>query len=133
MIATLKNLPWQRLIKFVITGGSALLLDLGVYYLLTRYANLPYLLSRTISLGLAFGWNFSLNRYWTFQAQGGRVSQQAIRFVIVMTATSLLSLALMRLGVSVLRLNDILVLLTVSVLITAINFTAHQFWSYRNG
>lgn len=127
----LQQLPWQRIIKFGLVGGSALALDFLVYYALTRFGHVPYLAGRAISIACAFSWNFTLNRNWTFQAQAGQVKQQASRFVIIMTLTSFLNLGLMRIGVSVLGWNDLLVIAVVSLLIMGINFFAHQFWSYN--
>lgn len=133
MIQTLiAKIPWKRLIKFGLVGGSAFAIDFVIYFLLTRYAHVPYLASRMVSIACAFGWNFTLNRNWTFEAKAGSVKKQAPRFVIVMTATSLLNLALMRFGVSTLHLNDLLVLVGVSILIMGVNFLAHQFWSYKS-
>lgn len=63
--------------KFVITGGVALTIDVAIYYALTRYGGVYYLLARTLSLGVAILWNFSINRYWTFQATEGGVGRQA--------------------------------------------------------
>lgn len=131
MTPILKNLPWNRIFKFAVTGGLAFAIDFGIYLGLTRIGHLPYLLSRSISISLAMIWNFTLNRYWTFQAHTGQVSRQIARFTIVMVSTSLLSLALMRVGVTNLHLNDLLVLIVVSLLIMAVNFTAHQQWSYK--
>ncbi|MEK7181937.1 MAG: GtrA family protein [Patescibacteria group bacterium] len=116
--------------KFGITGGSALAIDVAIYYVLTRYGHVPYLLSRTISLGVAIFWNFSLNRHWTFRATLGKVQQQFPRFLAVIVMTSLLNLLLMKIGVSYLHLHDLLVIFLVSALITFINFFAHYFWSY---
>lgn len=128
--AALRRIPWAKLVRFVITGGTALALDLVIYLALTRLAGVPYLLARTISLSAAFGWNFTLNRVWTFRAQGGSAKRQAVRFVIVMTTTSLLQLGLMHVGVAVLHLPDLLVIGAVVVMITLINFFAHQVWTY---
>lgn len=128
--SSMKCLPWQRLFRFVITGGSALAIDVAIYFVLTRFGEVNYLVSRTVSLGVAIVWSFSINRYWTFEATAGRVRKQAMRFFIVIISTSLLSLGLMHLGVSSFHLNDILVLLSVSVFTTLINFSAHYFWSY---
>lgn len=132
MLQELLNRPIVRhFLKFAVIGGSSLLLDLGIYFVLTRYGHLPYLGGRAISLALAMVWNFTLNRSWTFRAQSGHVGTQASRFIIVMTITSLLNLLLMRVGVRYLHLNDILALLLVSMLITLVNFFAHRNWSYR--
>ncbi len=130
-LPTMKKFPWARLIKFAIVGGIAFAIDFAIYLLLTRMLHVPYLLSRCFSIGAAMAWNFSLNRTWTFQAQSGKMSRQAARFTVVMVITSGLNLGLMRLGVSTLHLNDLLVLVAVSLLIMLVNFCAHHFWSYR--
>lgn len=125
-----EKIPWQRLVKFIITGGVALLIDVVIYFILTRYFDIYYLLSRAISLGIAIVWNFTVNRFWTFQATSGKIRGQALRFLTVIISTSLLSLGLMHIGVSLLYLDDLFVLLTVAVITTLINFSAHSFWSY---
>jgi putative flippase GtrA len=128
----IQKLPWQRLIKFAITGGSAFVIDFSMYYILTRFGHLHFITSRILSIGAALYWNFTLNRRWTFRAQTGRVTQQAPRFLLVMAATSVLNLGLMRIGVSTLHFHDLTVMVFVSLFIMGINFILHQFWSYRS-
>jgi dolichol-phosphate mannosyltransferase len=105
---------------------------MAIYVFLTRYLHVSYLPSRAFSLSIAVVWNFTLNRSWTFQATAGRVGVQAPRFLLVIVCTSILNLALMRFGVSVLHMYDLLVIFIVAVLITSINFSAHLFWSYAS-
>ncbi len=128
---SISKLPFWRLIKFAITGGSALLLDMGLYMLFTRVFGLPYITSRALSLSIAVIWNFTLNRQWTFQATSEKVRYQAPRFVLVLISTSILNLALMKFGITVLHLYDLLVIIVNSVLIMFINFYAHALWSYK--
>jgi putative flippase GtrA len=71
MISRIQALPWHRLIKFAITGGTAFAIDFSIYFVLTRFFHVPYLVSRTFSIGAAFTWNFLLNRNWTFRATEG--------------------------------------------------------------
>jgi putative flippase GtrA len=128
----MERIPLIRLMKFAITGGSALVIDVAIYFVLTRFLSIPYLVSRTVSLTVAIFWNFTLNRYWTFQAVDGNVGRQFSRFLIVIVSTSALNLALMRIGVSYLHLYDLLVIGIISVLIMMINFFAHSLWSYAD-
>ena len=125
-----EKFPPRRLLKFIITGGIALAIDMVLYYMLTRYGHIHYLVSRALSLCVAIVWNFSINRLWTFRAVSGGVMNQASRFLTVIVLTSCLSLALMHVGVSSLHLNDLLVLIVISGFITLFNFTAHSLWSY---
>lgn len=131
MIDTLRALPWRRFIKFAITGGTAFAIDFSIYFVLTRFAHVPYIGARAISIAMAFTWNFLLNRYWTFRATEGKIVRQASRFVTVMTVTSLLNLGLMHIGVDYLHFNDLLVIIVVSLLIMGVNYMAHQLWSYK--
>ncbi len=128
----IEKFPFQRLVKFIVTGGIALLIDVAIYFMLTRYGDIYYLLSRTISLSVAIVWNFSINRIWTFQATSGKVTTQVPRFLVVIFSTSILSLFLMHLGVSYLHLNDLFVIIIVAIITTVINFSAHSFWSYAS-
>lgn len=127
----INKFPLRRFAKYIITGGTALAIDFSIYYLLTRLGHTPYLLSRAISLAIAMIWNFSLNRNWTFQATKGKLSQQAVKFLVVMVSTSIFSLLLMRIGVSILHFNDLFVILAVTIITTLFNFSAHLLWSYK--
>lgn len=130
-VSITQKVPWWKLTKFILTGGVALAIDVAIYYALTRYGGIYYLLARTFSLSVAILWNFSINRYWTFQATEGKVSRQALRFILVILSTSLLSLGMMKVGVSILHFHDLSVLLVVSAITTLINFSAHSLWSYK--
>lgn len=126
----LDKFPPQRLLRFIVTGGTALAIDMAIYFVLTRYGHLYYLWSRVISLAVAIIWNFTVNRQWTFRAVSGDVMIQVSRFLAVILVTSLANLMLMHVGISYLHLNDLFVLVFVSGFITIFNFTAHSFWSY---
>lgn len=128
----LYGFQWRRLIRFAIIGGFALAIDLAIYLTLTRFFHMPYILSRVTSLGIAIVWNFTLNRAWTFEATTESVRKQAPRFLFVLLCTSILNLALMKFGVSVLHIYDIVVIFIVSFLIMMINFSAHYLWSYKS-
>lgn len=127
----LYHFPLRRFLKFAITGGSALAIDMAVYILCTRKLGIPYIPSRALSLAVAVVWSFTLNRQWTFRATAGNIRQQAPRFLAVLVCTSIINLALMKFGITVLRLYDIAVILINSVIIVFINFYAHALWSYK--
>lgn len=55
------------LFKYVVSGGSAACVNLGVLYLLTEYGKLHYLQSAVISFICAFFVSFLLQKFWTFR------------------------------------------------------------------
>jgi putative flippase GtrA len=57
---------YARTLKFLISGGSAAVVDLGCLYVLTEVFDLWYLLSAVLAFVLAFGVSFTLQKFWTF-------------------------------------------------------------------
>ena len=52
--------------KYIVSGGSAACVNLGVLYLLTEYAGVHYLQSAILSFIAAFFVSFLLQKFWTF-------------------------------------------------------------------
>lgn len=53
--------------KFLVSGGVATLVNLGVLYALTEFAGWHYLLSAVVAFAVAFCFSFSLQKFWTFR------------------------------------------------------------------
>jgi len=59
----LKN---HRLARYILVGGSTFVLDFSMLFLLHGQAGLSLGLAVSIAYWLSIGYNFSLNRTWTF-------------------------------------------------------------------
>jgi putative flippase GtrA len=73
-----------RVARFILSGGTAAVVDLGLLYFFTEEFGLHYLTSATLAFIAAFGVSFVLQKFWTFQdASTDRVHVQAsLSFVI---------------------------------------------------
>ena len=60
-----------RFLKFCIVGGSGVIVNMGLLWLLTEIAGLYYLISSAISIETSIITNFILNDYWTWKDVGG--------------------------------------------------------------
>ncbi|MFZ2500428.1 MAG: GtrA family protein [Minisyncoccia bacterium] len=58
---------YYRLFKYLVSGGSAAVVNLGTLYVLTEFAHFHYLLSATLSFAAAFFVSFLLQKFWTFK------------------------------------------------------------------
>jgi putative flippase GtrA len=58
---------FHALFKYVVSGGSSAVVNVGVLYLLTEYAHIHYLVSAVISFVFGFFISFLLQKFWTFQ------------------------------------------------------------------
>ncbi|OGY27038.1 MAG: hypothetical protein A2Z42_04050 [Candidatus Woykebacteria bacterium RBG_19FT_COMBO_43_10] len=56
----------RTLWRFVTVGTSGTLVDYSLFFVLTRYFNLPALVANPISVETAIIWNFTWNNLWTF-------------------------------------------------------------------
>jgi len=60
-----------RFLKFCIVGGSGVIVNMGLLWLLTEIVGLYYLISSAISIETSIVTNFILNDYWTWKDVGG--------------------------------------------------------------
>src|ERR1700712_4684859 len=99
MIMLNRFLPakFHSLFRYLVIGGSAFLLDLGLLIALHSIFSVPVYLAATCSYIAALCYNFLLNRSWTFGAKGNLNIHIALYSVLVVInyAVTLLLLALL--------------------------------------
>ncbi|MCK9581780.1 MAG: GtrA family protein, partial [Methanoregula sp.] len=57
---------WHRLIAFNIISAGGVLINLGIFYGLTRWFGVWYILAQLVGILVAFSWNFFVNRRFTW-------------------------------------------------------------------
>ena len=57
----------SKAIRFIVSGGTAAVVHLGMLYVLAEYAHIWYLISSGIAFILAFAVSFAMQKYWTFK------------------------------------------------------------------
>ena len=88
----------RQFVRYLVTGVASFLLEYAIFYLLLKVWAWWYLLANTLAYLLVFGFNFLLNRLWTFQSAGD-IKRQACLYAIL-------------LGFNLLMTNLVLYLLT---------------------
>lgn len=61
------HLAGLQIARFIVSGLTALVINLSVLYILTEYVHMWYLLSSMFSFVVAFAANFIMQKYWTFR------------------------------------------------------------------
>ncbi len=74
------------LFKYIISGGSAAVVNLGLLYVFTDLLHIWYLLSAILSFLIAFGISFGLQKFWTFQdmSREGMHKQASIYMLVAL-------------------------------------------------
>lgn len=73
-----------KIVRYVISGGTAAVIDLSFLYLFVEYLKIWYLLSAVIAFLIAFTISFTLQKFWTFKDKSvERMHTQATLYLIV--------------------------------------------------
>ena len=127
----LKKFPvLKQVIKFGIVGVSNILVDVLVYWLLTRFGHLYYILAATVSFLAANIWSYFWNRRWTFHDDNRAIVRQYLKFLAANIVAILLNLGVLFVLVDFLRLDDIIAKITASIVVGLINFTLNKKWAF---
>ena len=122
---------WEQLFKFCVVGASGYAVNLAVYTLLLRGADLHYAPAAVGSFLVAVTNNYWWNRHWTFRGQRGHVVFQGLRFFVVSTIALAANLVVLHLLVTV-GLGEVLAQAIAIMLVTPVNFIGNKLWSFRH-
>lgn len=123
----------EEFIKFGIVGGSGVLVNMGLLYLLTRFLSVPLEIASPIAIWISILTNFSLNNLWTFKERNTHVPfwSRLFRYHLVSGVAGLVNYLTLLLLVKFLGMNDMLANLIGIGLGTIINFTMNSLWTWR--
>jgi putative flippase GtrA len=129
-VALRRRENWTQLAKFCAVGLSGYAVNLVVFSLLLKRADLHYVLAATGSFLVAASSNYTLNRLWTFRRQRGHAGTQGLRFftvsALVYGANLLILTLLVHAGV-----GEVVAQAIAIVLVTPLNFAGNKLWSFR--
>ena len=80
-VLIVETTDWKiQLFSYVIVGGFSFLIDYGLLYFLTEYANFYYILSASISFIVGLIVNYILSTKWIFRKS--RLKNTVLEFII---------------------------------------------------
>lgn len=70
-----------KFVKFCIVGGSGVIIDFSVTYLLKEILRINKYIANSVGFILAASSNYLLNRIWTFESSDPAIAQQYMLFL----------------------------------------------------
>jgi len=126
-----KKLP--KIVRYIISGGSAASVNILFLFLLTHFFGLWYLLSSVIAFMIAFMVSFSLQKFWTFEdASTDAIHKQAGIYFFIITINLLLNTLLMYFFVDFVKIQYILSQIITGGLIACVSFFAYKKFVFKN-
>ena len=123
----------EDFMKYSLVGVSGVFVNLGLYFLLTRYYEISELVAPLIAIESALISNFILNNFWTF---GKRITQSRIRvkfvkFHLVSGFSALINYSAFLTLFLVFGLYDILANLIGIGLAAVVNYLINSNWTWK--
>jgi dolichol-phosphate mannosyltransferase len=125
-IVTLGFAPYARIIRFVIVGATAALLNVLVLYALTNWFGIWYIASEIVAFIIALCYNFTLQKFWTFENRHGKATRQGFSFIVLNVFNLFLNTAILYCMVEFFGLWYIL-----AQLITSLVIACESYFLYR--
>lgn len=122
------NIKKKELIRFCITGCSAVIIDLAIYYLLTNFYSLSF--SKIISFLSGTVFSFFLNKFWTFEKKSNSINQ-GIKFFTLYTMTLLGNVFVNFFIFNYIYPSKFLAFLCATGTSTILNFIGQKWWVFK--
>jgi len=121
-------------IKFLLVGGTGVVVNLGFFTMLLKMGINKYLAS-PIAIQVSIVSNFLLNNYWTFRSRNTADSIQVrgVKFNLVSLASLAISyLAFILLSVAFPHVHPALVQFLGIIPATLVNYLGNSYWTFRH-
>ena len=114
-------------------GLSGVIVNLGVYYYLTRFISFPITLSSPLAIEASIISNFFLNNFWTFKTRPTKQSLQIrmLNFHLVAGVAGIINYLLFLALVYLVNIYDILAVVLGITMGIIFNYAGNSLWTFR--
>ena len=123
----------KEFLKFAVVGGSGVLVNMGFFFVFTRYAGIRIEVASPMAIEISILTNFFLNNAWTFRKRDTKVgfTGRILRYHLVTAVAGLINYLTLLLLAKVFGMHDMVANLIGIVLGTFINFFLNSLWTWR--
>ena len=116
----------NQILKFGVVGVIAFLIDYGLLYILTEYANIYYLISSIISFTVSLIFNYILSIKWVFDVTKKQTYKEVIVFVVLSVIGLGINQLVMYLGSDIMHIYYMLTKLVATAIVMVWNFITRK-------
>lgn len=123
----------EEFIKFAFVGGSGVLVNMGLLFMLTRYFDIRLEIASPIAIEVSILSNFSLNNLWTFRKRDTHVPfrTRIFRYHLVTGLAGLVNYGVLLLLVNSFGLHDLISNLIGILIGTVITYSLNSLWTWN--
>jgi len=121
----------NRFLKYLGTGGTATLVDVGIFTLLSRVLGLWYVLAFAGGVSAGLVTNFLLSRQFVFGVHWQNSFKQFLVFTVVALNGIILNLVFLQVFVNMFHWDPIMARIISAGVVVGVSFMGHSLFSFR--
>jgi dolichol-phosphate mannosyltransferase len=123
----------EEFIKFGIVGGSGVLVNMGLLFILTRLLQVRLEIASPIAIEVSILSNFFLNNLWTFRKRNTHIPfwSRLLRYHLVTGLAGIVNYLVLLLLVHKFGMHDMISNLIGIMIGTVINYSLNSLWTWR--
>ncbi|MBU4142565.1 GtrA family protein [Patescibacteria group bacterium] len=122
----------KEIVKFIISGGTAALTNLSLFYFFTDILGIWYLLSSVLSFVVSFFVSFYLQKFWTFgDTNKEALYKQMVLYLLMAFFNLIINTAAMYVLVDFFKVWYMLAQFFITAIIALWNFIVYKFFIFK--
>lgn len=118
---------FEQIMKFVVVGGLSFVLDFIIYYVLTNYFAVYYLVAGFFSFCLSLIFNYLMSMRFVFKSKDSLKKTHEFAIFVTLSVMGLgLNLLCLYLLVDVFKMNDLIAKVLVAGIVMVFNFVTRK-------
>lgn len=116
-----------QLMRFGIVGGTAFLIDYGILYCLTEFADINYLISGMFSFAISVIYNYILSRIWVFEVKENNNKIKEFSIFVILSIIGLgINQLIMYIGVDKIGIHYMVTKIIATAIVMVYNFVTRK-------
>ena len=122
----LNNKLVQQILKFGVVGGTAFLIDYGIFTILSQFLSVHYLIASVISFSVSVIYNYILSIKWVFDVTKKQTSKEFIIFIILSVIGLGLNSFILYVCVDLIHIHELIGKIIATAIVMVYNFITRK-------
>ena len=122
----LNNKLVQQILKFGVVGGTAFLIDYGIFTILSQLLGIHYLIASIISFSISVIYNYILSIKWVFDVSKKQTTKEFIIFIVLSVIGLGLNSLIMYISVDLMQIHEMISKIVATAIVMVYNFITRK-------